>query len=114
MAQISPNQLILRCYGYNNGKYWLGHCIDLDIAVQAANTTEMKNKMEEAIASFLEVVIDTDDKNSIPALLQRKAPLSAILKFHLISALMTVHSLRRKLLTFNEALPFQIGPICPC
>jgi len=59
MAQIAPTQLVLRCYGYRSGKHLVGHCIDLDIAVQAENVAELKHKMEQAVSSYLETVLVT-------------------------------------------------------
>jgi hypothetical protein len=114
MADITPIQLILRCYGYRSGKYLVGHCIDLDIAVQAENIAELRHKMELAVSSYLDTVLDTKDQSSIPKLLERQAPLSAKLKYHIISLLTAFHSLRRKVFTFNEALPFHIGRTCSC
>ena len=114
MAQTTPADLVLRCYGYKGSSFWVGHCIDLDIAVQAENIVELKSKMEQAISSYLETVLDTEDRDSIPALLKRRAPLFDHFKYHAISALMVIHSLRQKALTFNEALPFHLGRTCSC
>ena len=114
MAQITPTQLVLRCYGYSSGKRLVAHCIDLDIAVQAENVAELKYKMEQAISSYLEAVLDTEDQKSIPMLLQRQAPLGARMKYYVISALMVIHALRRKFFTFRESLPFHMGRACSC
>ncbi len=112
MAKTTPGQLILRCYGYNNGNQWVGICVDLDIAIQANTETELKKKMETAVRSYIEVVLNTSDRESIPALLRRKAPALSILKFHLIGTLMAFSSLRRKFFTFDEALPFHLASSC--
>ena len=114
MAQVTPIQLVLRCYGYRSGKYLVGHCIDLDIAVQAENIAELKYKMEQAVSSYLETVIDTEDQSSVPSLLLRQAPISARLKYHAISMLIAFSSLRRNIFTFKEALPFHMGRTCHC
>ncbi|MEA3348934.1 MAG: hypothetical protein U9Q39_07765 [Pseudomonadota bacterium] len=114
MSQITPIELVLRCYGYRSGKYLVGHCIDLDIAVQAENIAELKHKMEQAVTSYMETVLNTENKSSIPALLKRQAPLSAKLKYHAINLLVAFQALRLKFFTFNEALPFHIGRNCSC
>ncbi len=76
----------LRCYGYRmkNG-IWYGLCIDLDIAVEAKSSEHLKNRMNMAIESYIKTVIDTNDKKSIPALLNRRAPLKNRFTYYYIS-----------------------------
>lgn len=107
-----PGQLILRSYGYYNGKKWMGLCIDFDIAVQARTEAELKKKMQDAIKSYIETVLNTDNEESIAELLNRKAPALYIIKFHLISALMAFRYLRRKFFAFDEVLPFYLASSC--
>lgn len=114
MTQVTPADLVLKCYGYRTGNIWVGHCIDLDIAVQAGNIVELKHKMEAALSSYVDSVLDTDDKESIPRLLSRKAPLLAQLKYQAIRLVVAAHYLRKYVLTFQEALPFHMGRACSC
>ncbi|MEA2108617.1 MAG: hypothetical protein U9P07_04280 [Pseudomonadota bacterium] len=114
MVKTVPSQLILRSYGYYNDKKWIGLCIDFDIAVQAHTEAELKKKMQDAIKSYIETVLNTDNKESISELLNRKAPPLSIIKFHLISALMEFRHLRRKFFTFDEVLPFHLSSSCSC
>ncbi|MCG8588945.1 MAG: hypothetical protein MJE66_06605 [Proteobacteria bacterium] len=70
--------------------------------------------MEDAIVSYIEAVLDTDDKSSIPALLQRRASLRYVAFWHYLR-------LRSKLFRgdggrppldsepFQESLPFQLA-----
>lgn len=109
MVEMSPGNLVLRCYGQNikKGK-WYGMCLELDLAVEADSPDELKEKLNEIIVSYIESVLDTGDKNSIPALLNRRAPFKHFLKYHSIKVQNSIH--RASNITFNEFIPFKLVP----
>ena len=76
MANISPNRLVLRCYGYKtkNGK-WFGLCLNFDLGVEAEDREQLKRKMHDVLKSYIDAVLDTNDKASIPELLSRRSPI---------------------------------------
>jgi len=113
MANISPNDLVLRCYGHQTGKgKWYGLCLDLDLAVEADSPRELGIKMDEVILSYIETVLDTDDKQSIPSLLCRRAPLLDWLKYYGIASLVLIDHFKNNIFTFKQALPIHLAHGC--
>ena len=102
MAIFPPEKLVLRCYGYKFGdKPFIGICIDLNIAVQAESQAEVRQKMNDTINSYLETVLDTDDKSSIPFLLSRRAPMRNFLAYYIIKIAMYIREFPSNF-TFNR------------
>lgn len=104
---IPLEKLILRCYGRKiDHKKWYAVCLELNLAVEAESLQEMKEKMGNVIMSYLDTVMETQDKESIPDLLARRAPLSDWLFYYYIRALhFTTKKLPKKML-FKEFIPF--------
>jgi hypothetical protein len=112
MANISLNRFVLRCYGYKlKHAPYVGVCVDLNIAVQADSPDELKKKMGDAISSYLEVVLDTNDKESIPTLLQRKAPIRDWVIYYLIKCIVLIRQIPTNF-TFKEYIPFHLAHNC--
>jgi len=109
---MKPQDLILRCYGYeaHDGK-WVAKCIDLTLVVEEDTLIDAKKSLEDAIFGYLEAVLDTDDKKSIPALIRRKSPLIDILAYHSIAFLFKIHEFKSKLV-FEEAIPVHLAHAC--
>lgn len=109
MAAFKPEKLILRCYGYQFGKKpFIGVCIDLNLAVQADSEIELKIKMKDAIISYLETVLDTDDKQSIPSLLFRRAPIQDFIIYYALKLLFKIRQIPTKFI-FKEYIPFHLA-----
>lgn len=112
MANISPNDLVLRCYGYQIGKgKWYGVCLNFNLGVEAESSRELVRKMGEVISSYIETVYDTDDKPSIPSLLCRRAPLLDWLKYHGIASLFLINHFKN-IFTFKQAVPIHLAHGC--
>jgi hypothetical protein len=109
MANISPNHLVLKCYGYKtkSGK-WFGLCLNFDLGVEAGNKEELRYKMHEVIESYIETVLDTDDNPSVPQLLSRRSPLKDWLIYYGIKAILFIRNFPNNF-TFKEALPFHLA-----
>ena len=111
-TNLHPDRLILRCYGYRaKDGNWYGVCLDLNIAVQASTTAELRAKMNEAIESYLDSVLDTDDRASIPALLSRKAPWPDWLRYYWFRLLDLIRRFPDNF-TFQEYIPFHLSHAC--
>jgi len=110
---MKPNDLILRCYGFKDkrGK-WYGNCIDLNIAAEADTANELKSKLSSMICSYIETVYDTEDKESIPILLHRPAPLSDWMCYYCIVACNYISKLPPNRMAFNEAMPLTFAHSC--
>ena len=111
-ADVRPNQLVLRCYGYRtrSGR-WYGVCVDLNIAVEASSIEELRSKMGEALQSYLEAVLATEDRSSVPGLLSRKAPVGDWLRYYLIKLLLLIKKFPDNFI-FREYIPFHLSHAC--
>lgn len=112
MSQIAPSNLVLRCYGHRlASSRWYGVCLDLNLATEADSLDELKQKIHEMIESYFEVVLDTNDKNSIPELLSRKAPLIDWIKYYWIGLKISIRKIPH-VITFKELVPFHLSNAC--
>lgn len=112
-TQIYPQELILRCYGHQiQGGRFYGVCVDLDIAAEADSAESLKRKLNEMISSYIHTALDTDDKDSIPELLARKAPLFDWVKYYVIGLAISVKKSFRHRFTFKASVPFHLGNDC--
>lgn len=112
---VRPRQLALRCYIRKSGRVegrWVAHCIDLDLWAVGSSLEGAKKSLEEAILGYLETVLETEDRESIPRLLQRRAPLGYIALWHLIRLMTRIrHDGNRPLggTSFEEPIPFRLA-----
>lgn len=112
MAQIAPSNLILRCYAHRlSGERWYGVCLDLNLAAEADSFDELKRKLHEMISSYFACVLDTNDKDSIPDLLSRKAPLIDWIKYYLIRLHVSIKKIPN-IIAFKELIPFHLSNAC--
>lgn len=103
---MKPEQLVLRCYGCKRSDKWFGVCLDLNLAAESSSLKDLKTKLKSMIYSYLETVLDTEDKESIPYLLQRKAPVADWLRYYLILACGRIRNFPDGMI-FDVILPFQ-------
>lgn len=109
MANVKPDNLILRCYGYQRkDNCCFGLCLDFNLAIEAESPEQLKQKMKEVVLSYIETVLDTNDEESIPQLLSRRAPMHDWLIYYLIKALVSVRQFPRKFV-FKEFIPFHLA-----
>ena len=107
-----PHKLVLRCYACGGGQErWYAVCLELNLAVEADTLHEIKVKMKDAIFTYLDTVLDTDDIDSIPYLLYRPAPIRDWAVYYFIKALNFITNPPRKLI-FKEAIPVHLA--CGC
>lgn len=112
MADIPISKLVLRCYGHrtSTGK-WYGVCLELNIAVEAESSIQLKKKLYEQITSYIDAVLDTDDHDSIPYLFSRKAPIQDWVRYYCIKGLISIGELKNKLV-FKEFIPVHLPHAC--
>jgi len=111
MANLRPSNLVLRCYGHRiKGGQWYGICVDLNIAAQAESSEKLKRKLNEMIFSYIETVLDTNDVESIPELLKRRAPLYNWAIYYLFKLLISIRTFPNDFLSFKEFIPFRLSP----
>jgi hypothetical protein len=101
--------LVLRCYGRRiDENKWYGVCLNLNLATEARSREELVQKMEKVIESYLYTVLDTEDTDSIPDLLTRRAPISDWLTYYAITSLIYIKQFPT-LFKFKQAIPFHLG-----
>jgi hypothetical protein len=112
MANISPNKFVLRCYGHKTEKgNWFGVCLNFNLAIEADSREELKLKMREVVTSYVDTILDTNDKGSMANLFTRKAPLKDWAIYYLIGFENFIKSLPEKF-TFKELVPFHLASNC--
>lgn len=110
--QISPDKLVLRCYAHqSNEGSWYGVCLELNLATEAHSPEDLRRKMGEMISSYIETVLDTEDKASIPALLTRRAPFLDWVKYYVIKSLVYLRRFPGNFV-FEESIPFHLAHSC--
>ena len=112
MAKVTPDKLVLRCYGHKiKQDKWFGVCLELNLAAEANSPDELKQKMGDMIASYIETVLDTNDKSSIPALLYRRAPMRNWVFYYFIRIIIFIKQFPGNF-TFEEIVPFHLAHNC--
>ena len=112
MANIPPDKLVLRCYGRKiKGDKWFGLCLNFNVAIEADTQKQLQSKMNQALISYIETVLDTKDGGSISELLTRKAPLKDWLIYYKIKLFVFMNNFPGSF-TFKEALPFHLVHNC--
>lgn len=113
--QVRPADLVLRCYGRRSGRAshrWVAHCIDLDLWAVGEDWEKTRHSLEHAIEGYLETVLETGERSSIPALLRRRAPLRFVLLWHAIRLLNLISRNSIRPLgsrSFEEPIPFHLA-----
>ena len=104
-----PRNLILRCYGFRTSrKTWVAKCIDFDLVVEEDSLEARKKALIEAMNSYLEAVYQTDDKESIPRLLKRRAPLIDFCHYYWIKFRCQLRCPSERL-SFEKSIPFVLA-----
>ena len=112
MAKIKGGKLYLRCFAFEvKPGLWFANCIDLKVSVEAPNMKSAKCDLEDAIHGYIETVLDTDDKESIPRLLNRKSPPKFFVYYYIIAGLLFIHAAKERLIKFDckETVPQAVG-----
>lgn len=110
MANLRPKKLILRCYGRRiSVTKWYGVCLEFNLAAEAESVEQLRKKLHEMIVSYIKTVIETDDKDSIPDLLVRKAPLYDWAFYYLIKILISIRNFPNKFIRFKQSVPIHLA-----
>lgn len=114
-GRVRPVDLVLRCYarrtGTNRDK-WIAHCVDLDLWAAGKSFEGARESMDLAVRGYLATVFDTQDRDSIPRLIRRRAALRYLALWYVISLWSRLsRNGRRPLDTqpFEETLPWGVA-----
>lgn len=91
MAKTYPT--LLHCYARPEGDHFVGQCLELDLAVQGGSLTEVHQKMEECLQSYVESL----DPANVQDLFPRPAPFHVRLDYQRVRLLVALHQLVRQL-----------------
>jgi predicted RNase H-like HicB family nuclease len=114
-SSVRPLDLVLRCYlrrVRGSEKRWVAHCIDLDLWATGDSPEAARRGMDDAVVGYVETVLDTQDRESIPQLLRRRAPLHYVLFWHLVRVARWIRRDGGPPLDsqpFEEHLPFRLA-----
>jgi hypothetical protein len=108
--ELSPMDLVLRCYAKKEQGKWQAFCLDLCLVSQADTFEDAKKKLEEMIVSYVYDAVVGEDKEHVAYLLGRKAPLVYRLKYYAYILLHRLGALQNNVRrAFQEAIP--LAPI---
>lgn len=85
MTQMYPT--LLHCYARPEGGHFVGHCLELDLAVQGQSLADVHQKMEECLQSYLESL----DSANVAGLFPRPSPLHVRLDYQRVCLLVVLH-----------------------
>jgi hypothetical protein len=102
---IKPSDLILRCYAEREGGQWVAVCVDLNLAAQADTFKQAQAKLAAQIRWYVYDALAGDDRVFADALIKRTAPLSIMLRYHLLIVMSRFRSLRNKFRMFTQIQP---------
>lgn len=102
---ITPAQLILRCYAENSDGQWQAFCLDLDLAAQGESLGEVRDTLHAMIVEYVFDAVAGEDQEHAAYLLTRRAPFSVWARYYLYCALARVGRVRQGLTHFIERLP---------
>src|SRR3989338_3399221 len=100
MSKVYPT--VLRCYARPEGGHYIGHCLELDLAVQGDSLAQVRQKMEECLTSYLQSL----DPENVQDLFPRSAPLQVWLDYYRVCLLLQsdrfLHRLGKNFQVFRE------------
>ena len=100
--------IVLRCYAQRDGEVLVASCLDLGLATQGDSYREVKKKLEAQIIEYVHDALAGEDRQYADQLLNRKAPAPEWIKYYLVKAALSIHSLQTRLpRLFNEFLPME-------
>jgi len=93
---------LLRCYARPEADHYIGHCLELDLAVQGNSLSEVRQKMEECLAGYLQSL----DPENVQNLFPRSAPPQIWLDYYRVFLLVQsgrfLRNLGQKVQIFQE------------
>ena len=111
--RLRPSELVLRCMGYRTRRgTWVAKCIDFDLTSEGGSMKESQEILLSMIDTYLQSVLETSDRDSIPRLLLRKSLIRDRILFHIILAASRWDHWRMNFSTFTNMLPINLGTAC--
>lgn len=86
----------LRCYGKKSGDQYVATCVDLCLSAQGDSLHDATTKLHAQICTYINEAA-TIDREHYDELMNRKSPMSVMIEYHIIRAIV-------KALSFSIAL----------
>jgi len=102
---IHPADMQLRCYAQLEGDQWVAVCIDFNLAAQANSFEEARKKLHHQVLWYVYDAVAGDDQAHGVDLLQRKAPVALVLRYHVVHAMSRFRAMRERVRAFCDLLP---------
>lgn len=109
-TQLTPQDLVLRCYGKKTKTGWYAHCIDVNIDAEAETFESVKASLEDALTGYFLTVLETNESASIVPLIFRPSSLRHQMTYHWLSVILGFNQLSQRI--FQETIPIQLAPRC--
>ncbi len=104
-AGMNTQQLLLRCFAQQDGSQWVAVCVDLNLAAQADTCKEAVTKLNRQMVCFVRDALSGDDRPYAAQLLNRKAPLDLLLRYHWIAFKQAIHTAHERCRSFLQPMP---------
>ena len=108
---MRPRDLFVRCLAERRDGVWLAFCLDFDLAVQGDSLKDVQQKLHHQIGEYLYDALAGQDRAHAEMLLNRRAPSSLYVKWHLYRLLGQLHFATQQVKAFFEVSPLK--PDCP-
>jgi predicted RNase H-like HicB family nuclease len=84
VKNISPVQLVVRCFvERTRDGQWQAFSLELGLAAQGDSESEVRQKLESIIESYVRDALIGEDREHAYDLLSRRAPIAGYLKYYL-------------------------------
>lgn len=102
---MNPKELIVKCYAKQEEGEWVAVCLDFCLATQGSSLDEVKHKLEEQIAFYVDEALQDQEYGN--QLLARRAPITQWLEYYFIRlSHMIYHNAN---VVFDEMLPLRLA-----
>lgn len=102
---MNPKELIVKCYAKQEEDEWVAVCLDFCLATQGSSLDEVKRKLEEQIAFYVDEALQ--DQKYGNQLLLRRAPITQWLEYYSIRLTNMIY--RNASVVFDEMLPLRLA-----
>lgn len=108
---LSPAQLLIRCFAEKKQNQWQAFSLEFGLAAQADSLPEVKRKLESMIQAYVYDALVGEDRGHADELLNRAAPWFVYAKYYCILLLSHVAK-AKEAVQFKE--PVALEPrMCP-
>ncbi|TRX00911.1 type II toxin-antitoxin system HicB family antitoxin [Candidatus Methylobacter oryzae] len=102
---MNPKELIVKCYAKQEEGEWVAVCLDFCLATQGSSLDEVKRKLEEQIAFYVDEALQDQEYGN--QLLARRAPITQWFEYYFIRLTNMIYP--NTSVVFDEMLPLRLA-----